>query len=290
MRFARSFSLFASSLVAITLLAPSATASPLQIATCGVTATMDVKVVADLNCSDVGIIVGKSGITVDLNGHTVKGSRTPSKNGVDNDGGFDDVTVQNGAVEKFSRWVVGIGADRMHVVHVVSSGNLGVGILISGVSARVSSSKSSSNSDADDGIRIVGDFAHVTSSQASGNGANGIAITGNSASVASSQANGNEIDGIHIDGTKARIRASVASTNDDDGVDISGASARIGQQRGGPSSDRNQADFNGFPDGASDGFGQGFFVDSFTLATVPVGRNEASANDDPAECNPIHLC
>lgn len=289
MRFARLFGMFASFVVATALCVPEASASPTQIASCGVVATTDVTLVVDLICPDVGITVGNDGITIDLNGHTITGSRMPGKNGID-DSGFDDITVKNGAVQKFGRGIAGIGADRMHIVHVGSSGNLGVGIIISGVSARVSATTSSSNSDADDGIRIVGNFAHVTSSRASGNGANGISITGDSASVVSSQTNGNEIDGIHIDGAKARIRSSVASTNDDDGIDVSGAFAKIGQLRGGASSDRNHADFNGFPDGASDGFGQGFFVDSFTLATVPVGHNEASGNDDPAECNPIHLC
>jgi hypothetical protein len=277
-------------LLAALHLGPQADAAPTRIASCGTTATTDVKLVIDLTCPDAGIVVGGNGITIDLNGYTLTGDRTPAMNGVDNGGGFDDVTVKNGAVEKFSRGVVGIGANRMHVTRIASTGNLGVGILISGGSALVSSSDASSNSDADNGISIVGDSARVKSTRASANGHNGISISGASASVTSSQADANEGDGIHIVGSNARVRSSRSSSNDDDGIDVEGDSAKIGQLRGGRSSDRNHADANGFPDGASDGFGQGYYVHGFSIAQPPTGRNEARSNDDPAQCNPATLC
>ena len=168
-----------------------------------------------------------------------------------------------------------------------ASGNDVRGIVLSGTSALVSSSRASGN--ASDGILInFGTSARVSSSQALGNGSNGIVIEGGSARVSSSKALGNGSTGIVIEGGSARVRSSRASGNDLRGIEVSGDAPRIGQTPGGPASDRNHADANSFPDGVSNGGGVGIFAHTFT--TAPVGRNEASGNDNPAECDPSSLC
>src|SRR5207244_3338441 len=121
-----------------------------------------------------------------LGGHTLAGDQSGSSYGIDDTGGFDNVTVRHGTVTKFDYGVYGIDTDGMHVQGVVLSGNTGDGILISGASARVASSQASGNSLS--GIEISGASARVASSRASSNGLNGIDITGGSVRVTSSQA------------------------------------------------------------------------------------------------------
>lgn len=72
--------------------APAAHAAPLS---CGQTVTTSVVLTADLlNCPGDGLIVARSGITVDLNGHTVDGIGLGV--GIRNDG-FDNTTITNSA-------------------------------------------------------------------------------------------------------------------------------------------------------------------------------------------------
>src|SRR5262245_4910409 len=84
---------------------------------CGQTLTTSVKLNADLiDCPGDGLVIGASGITVDLNGHTVDGVSTSTVCGADprglpagiaNHGGFDRVTVGNGTIRQFD---TGFGA------------------------------------------------------------------------------------------------------------------------------------------------------------------------------------
>ena len=55
-----------------------------------------------------------------------------------------------------------------------------------------------------------------------------------------------------------------------------------------PRSRTTHADANGLPNGPSDLTGLGITVTNYT--TLPVGKNTARGNDDPAECSPTYLC
>ena len=333
---------------------PRALAAPTPLAECigpgGQPATTSVKLTTDLTCSGDGIVVGKDGITIDLNGHTVTGDRGPTDIGIKNLGGYVDVTVTGGVVEKFAVGVQGFNtSDRMQLTHVVVSGNIAgvdifgdsvrvssskftgngssgilihgdsarvvsseahgnvlIGILVDGDSARVTSSQASGNGNQginiqgasarvtssqasgndDHGIVVQGASALVTASQASGNGLDGIFVEGASPRVTSSQAYGNDDDGVHIEGASARVRSSRVSGNGTEGIDVSGDAARIGRLPGGPASDKNYADANGFV--PVDAIGVGIWAHDFT--TAPIGKNVARGNDDPRDCLPETLC
>src|SRR5690348_15511399 len=76
---------------------------------CGDTLTQSTKLDHDLvNCPGDGIVIGAHNITLDLNGHTIDGSGFPpgSSNGVDDSGGFDNVTIENGTITGFRNGVV----------------------------------------------------------------------------------------------------------------------------------------------------------------------------------------
>jgi hypothetical protein len=69
--------------------------------TCGSTVTHSVTLTADMSCpASSGILVGKSGITVNLNGHTIAGPTSGTYYGV-YDSGYARVTIENGTVQNF---------------------------------------------------------------------------------------------------------------------------------------------------------------------------------------------
>jgi parallel beta-helix repeat protein len=72
-------------------------------------------------CAGDGLVIGASGITVDLNGHTIQG--TGLGVGIQNNG-HDDVTIRNGALLNFDHGVVlGPGTVRNAVTGMTLSGN-----------------------------------------------------------------------------------------------------------------------------------------------------------------------
>ena len=62
--------------------------------TCGQVITQDTTLDADLSCDVNGIVIGASGITLDLGGHSVSGNGVSILNH-----GYDDVTIENGSVD-----------------------------------------------------------------------------------------------------------------------------------------------------------------------------------------------
>jgi hypothetical protein len=75
---------------------------------CGTVTSTDTRLTSDLtNCPNSGIVIGADNITVDLNGHTVRGDGTRVAScpggafcdlGIDNTTGHSGVRVDNGAV------------------------------------------------------------------------------------------------------------------------------------------------------------------------------------------------
>jgi nitrous oxidase accessory protein NosD len=67
---------------------------------CGEVITQDTTLDSDLaDCPGDGVVIGASGITLDLAGHTIDGDRDGDQ-GVENNGA-DDVTVSNGRIQQF---------------------------------------------------------------------------------------------------------------------------------------------------------------------------------------------
>jgi parallel beta-helix repeat protein len=96
---------------------------------CGDTITHDFTLSGDVFCESfvgTGLIVGAAGVEIDLDGHSLRGpigspeSSTPT--GIDNTGGFDDLTVRDGTV---TAWGVGfdLHGDRNRVLDVGAFGN-----------------------------------------------------------------------------------------------------------------------------------------------------------------------
>jgi parallel beta-helix repeat protein len=71
-------------------------------ATCGQVITASKTLNGDLlNCSRHGLVIGASGITLNLGGHTIDGVDVAPQSGIVNPG-FDNVTITNGSVKDFT--------------------------------------------------------------------------------------------------------------------------------------------------------------------------------------------
>jgi len=227
------------------------------ITTCGQVVKTNSFLIHDLSCSgQPGVVVGASGITINLNGFALEGDRSFGRYGVDDMGGFDRVTVENGVVRDFDYGLVGFGADRLILAGLATSGN------------------------ADGGIFVVGSMTHIQSSRASANGGDGMYVLGHSTMVRSSTASANDGSGIYLSGPFSQIRSSTASANLADGIVFVGNAGRI---------DRNRTEANGNGGSAASGTRRlGILVVGYT--TPPTGANIAHRNSDPAQCRPKSLC
>jgi parallel beta-helix repeat protein len=105
----------------------SAAGAPKVFVGCGSTVYSSVTLTADLNCSGGGdgLEIGASGITINLNGHTITGAGGGDGSyGIYNDG-YNDVTIQKGTIQNFLYGIYDDGAYRMHVsnVNIALDGN-----------------------------------------------------------------------------------------------------------------------------------------------------------------------
>jgi large repetitive protein len=322
MRYVRAL-LLAAGFAAIVAFGPEASAATTQIDHCNQTVTTSGVLTQNLFCQGMpGIVVGASGITIDLKGFRLRGDNTSGNIGVDDSGGFDKVTVKDGVVRNFDTGVYATG-ENVAVSDLVVSGNTNAGISVNGGgSAKITSVTASGNGslgiaansnslsitssaasgNASIGMEVGGDSVSVKSSTAIANGGSGIAGAADSVSVKSVTASGNGTYGIAFSTTSGiSIASATASGNSADGINVSGPSVSIKSSvvdgngnngivvdGNGASLRSNRADANGFPSGASDLAGLGILV-HFTT-TAPVGVNRAGGNDDRDECHPASLC
>jgi hypothetical protein len=239
-----------------TALAPAGQASgETPITTCGQVVRTNAFLTRDLTCAGAGVVVGASGIIINLNGFALHGDRSFGRYGVDDLNGFDRVTVENGVVGNFDDGLVGFGANGLVVSGLVASGNT------------------------DGGIFVVGSTPLIQSSRALRNGEDGIYVLGMSATVQSSTASANAGSGIYVSGAFSRVRSSTASDNASDGIVVAGDAARL---------EHNRTEANGVTASTSNFARLGILVFGYT--TAPTGTNVALGNSDPAECRPRSLC
>jgi parallel beta-helix repeat protein len=139
-------------LAALALFSAPAQAKPPVTVSCGQTLTHSVKLANDLtNCPDDGLVIGADNITVDLNGHTIDGvvgktfdcevgpgPEEPSGDGIQDDAGYDGVTIKGGTVQQFVNGVrsfgepetVAMSDSRLH--HLTLRDNRDEGMFIGG--------------------------------------------------------------------------------------------------------------------------------------------------------------
>jgi parallel beta-helix repeat protein len=284
--------------VAVFAAGPSAGSSSVPITSCGQTVTTNAVLTKNLVCTGDGIVVGASGIKIDLKGFVVQGDRGSGDYGIDDLTGSDNVTVKNGVLRDFSSGIYADGADHFNVSNVIATGNAEDGIYVQGTSASIVSSAASGNGFT--GIWIVGGAASIKSSSTVGNSSYGIWVSGDGTTLKSTRAVSN-VDGIDLNGNAASISSSTVAGSGQAGLYIAGNAASVKSNvvvgnslygiwvKGDTSKiTANRADENGFMGGQADGDGAG--IDASGYTTPPTGKNEARANDYPANCDPASLC
>jgi nitrous oxidase accessory protein NosD len=113
---------FAAALLALALLAPAAHAKPAPLTTvhCGQVITKSIRVANNLSgCPGDGLVVGAPGVTIDLSGRTLRGSRSESSAGV-RDEFHNGLTVRNGTLRDFGTAVHVFLAESIRVDRVTS--------------------------------------------------------------------------------------------------------------------------------------------------------------------------
>ena len=218
MRYVRVF--LVAAVAAATLVAgPEAHAASTPISSCGQTVTSNAVLTQNLVCTGGGIVIGASGITVDLKGFVIRGDRGSGDYGIEDSGGWDDVTVKNGVLRNFDFGIYAAPADKFAVTSLMVVGDLGAGIYVQGDGASVA--KATVVGDAY-GISLVGDGAKITSSTAARNAITGMLVVGGDAVIKSSTATANQTSGIVISGSSGSVTSSTASANGAFGIFVDG--------------------------------------------------------------------
>lgn len=115
---------------------PSSAAAAAPVLACGATVTTNVTLTADLlNCPVDGLVVGASGITINLNGHKITGTSGAGPFdpvlclcGVNDRDGYSDVTLRGGLIEGFVEGAQFGGAHDITVRNLIAKGHWDDGV------------------------------------------------------------------------------------------------------------------------------------------------------------------
>ena len=203
---------------------------------CGATVTSDVRLDADLvDCPGNGLIIGASGITIDLRGHRIDG--TGAGFGIENPGGYDHVTIRRGTITDFAIGVVAFDTTGSIVERITATANLEGFAVDRAVDVELDRVAAVDN--AGNGISVnFSDGTSVRRSTVTGNGQGGIVDRASADSHHERNDVSGNAFGIEVAQTEAaRLDRNVATSNDGDGI-------RIGFDATGVRLDRNRTDDN----------------------------------------------
>jgi len=245
---------------------------------CGETVTTDVTLTGDLDCPQAaGFIVGADGVDVNLAGHGMFGgiaSGGGGPRGIDNSGGYDDLTVRNGTVGGFGFGVVIHGANRNRILGV-HSGVAGNAVTIDGGAAN--EIRRSDVFGRSFGIKVTdSDGLVIADSRSEGSFGSAIAVSGDLARIVRNETphtggSFSVTSGIELIGSGGRI-----TDNAVDGAWDLGGIAVYGPNNAVLDNEVSNAEFVCCPTD-SDANGDGIFVGPGSSATA-LRRNSSNSN------------
>jgi len=211
----------------LALLPASAAASHIQ---CGDAITQDTTLDSDLvDCPGDGVIIAASGVTLDLAGHTIDGTRGATQ-GVQNDGA-ESVTVTNGHIRDFQD-AVRIRLGDSNVLTGLTLSDSGFGVNLEDASATLVESNVIRSSGAGLFLFREANFNTIRGNSISGNGT-GVLVSG----VLNERPDGTEISGNDISDNstgvlaantlRARLTGNRVADNAEDGIAERGFATRI---------------------------------------------------------------
>jgi nitrous oxidase accessory protein NosD len=277
MKHRHSLVLFSAAVGATVLLTAGAQAEAIS---CGTVVTSDVRLTADLvDCPGSGLVIGASGITVDLAGHVIDG--TGSGTGIDNEAGHDDVRILRGTVRDFQFGVHLFQTSRADVERIAARSNM-LGVIVAR-SDDVQLDSVQATANVSNGIDVTfSERVSVRRSIAAGNGLSGIVdrFTEDS-TYARNTVTGNSSPGLVLNGSAGVVALrNHASANDSDGFELTLVEDAV--------LDRNLATANSgngiFVDQAGNSLTRNRAVDNLGVGiaapdgTLDGGRNRANGN------------
>jgi hypothetical protein len=296
---------------------------------CGETVTEDVKLTGDLDCPLLtGFVIGADGVDVNLGGHSMLGGVGVGGGGpraIDNAGGFDDLTVRNGALTAFGYGVHIEGGARNRIldVQVGASGSAAIidggtqheirnsGMLGRSWGVRATSSDglvivgTSAEGAFGSGIDVVGDQARIVRNRVVRGGAPfgdpaGIEYTGSGARLAGNLVEGAWNGGIVATGSDIALVDNVVRNTRfpptgqpafaGDGIFVGAFSARTllrGNRTEGNEGDGIEVQATGTRFEGNAAFDNGDFGIDAAAPAIDLGGNTAGENGNPQQCRNI---
>jgi parallel beta-helix repeat protein len=205
------------------------TARPALGGVCGTTITQSIVLQADETCASgtTGITVGADGLTIDLGGHTLRGSGISSPAGIAV-GPFRGITIKNGTVTEFDNGITTApqGAPHLKLSGVTTSANAESGALLGTTDFSIDRCAFLNNTAW--GLRLAAQSGKVSNSIAAGNSVIGLLILSGNLTITkvTSANNGRGIDTVFP--AVARIQRSRFLRNADWGVLLESASTLSG--------------------------------------------------------------
>ena len=194
-----SLSVVLGSLLIVAIALPAQAALPVRNPPCGKVVTKSFKLGGNMDCTGDGLVVGKAGITIHLNGKRIRGDGDADDYGILNEAGYADVTVRNGRVVDFDDGIRIEGALRNTIRRVRANNNASDGLEVNG-----------------------GRKHHVRFVIADGNGDDGIDVGANRSVILDSKTRNNGEDGIDVAGNDNVLRRNYACGNALSNYDLSG--------------------------------------------------------------------
>ena len=213
--------------VALSAVAPAAPGAAAPKIHCGQTIRTSIKLTHDLrHCPGDGLVVGANNITINLNGHTLRGSGKRSTAGI-RVTGFHGVTVKRGVIRHFGRGVWLVTAVDGRIVANTIRNSFDEGIFASERSSRtiilrnrVSGSGVLSAATWADGVDARGNRTTIRGNIVRNNHDDGIDANGANDVVKQNTLVGNHSDGIDVDGKHTLIEDNRSNRNGDDGIGV----------------------------------------------------------------------
>jgi large repetitive protein len=210
------------------LVAPGAGAGPGVPVACGQTITTSTVLGNDLrDCPGIGIVIGASGVTLDLNGHTVDGDGVGDFEGIQAIG-IDRVTVRNGTVRDFVEGIALLHTTGAVVSGVALSRHRHVGVFLDDATdAQVRDTRTTDTAFSavfvtrSRSVRVIGNDAQRNGTGAAARQSTGLLVAGNTFT-------GNECGGVQfLDEVDASVvEANTLAGNGCDGVTLGDGSDR----------------------------------------------------------------
>ena len=206
---------------------PANAALPLKRKACGALVRESFRLKNDMNCRGDALRIRADGITIDLNGKVIEGDGGDDDNGIENEGGFSDLTIlsrpgqRRAVIRKFDHGVKTFNANAVTIRRLVIKRTLSHGIDLEGGSGHQVLNNRVSTA-GKNGILLIGDDGLVRSNRATNNTFHGIYVDGDTNLVESNRGNANDYSGINITGDDNDVDQNFTFGNGLNGIGIAG--------------------------------------------------------------------